>query len=915
MLPHKRPCMEKKRTPFKPFPSDKILFKCPGCDNDFDYEKSYTMHLARSPACCNIIFKLQIQAAIPSNFATARHMDIQLEAATDNTLPIIDQQNTQQKKNCQLTGDVVELNLLKLVNDFNCDHSIFEGIMNWAKESARINYPFQTSRTTRSAQINYLESWLGLSYLRPKQADIGLPGPLTQIIPVTYFEFTDMLESLLTTKDLFSDLDNLDVNRNDPYSRYSSPDGKLSCPNSSQWYKNAWKHCCKEPEDMLVPIIFACDETQLGNSGACPLLFTTTLLNQEQRNKATSWRPLGFIYDLHILQSKTEYKKQSPEFKSLRLHAIYKAVLKSFEDAQKTDILKNKIIQFGDFPPKEVNIKVPLHYIIGDMQGGDKMCGSSISYRDSLQRPCRKCNVLGKELGNPYTECQKIVQKKVVDLIINNENEKLKKINQMNVYIGFFDLDYGGCKFGIFSACCPVEPLHSVEIGIMKNLLATLFYDHLKDSGRLQLDILVEYISNLDRQHFTQFEESPTFPRSKWPAGCCSIKSLEAKYHVGLIFTIVLVYLTDSGKEFFDLKFKNSPELSSGMMETFQMVLCYWRWLKKVSYWKRGDKEKKNEAKTAIQAMLNRIKIVWPRETGQGWSLAKFHEQLHVPDDIERNGPPRGYHSGPIENNHIHLLKKNYNNTQKNKRKLDYQLGNRLAEKMIIDTAYNKTRVDEDDEDELIVGDADGIPSNSSKVIFRSKTSLTIPNKTELVKNVDWIFEEDVIEFLYDFYELSTDGKQARFIMYTEYKREHEIFRAHPNYRSEGTWYDWAIFKFEKNLVSDQDIKKAQSNNIGYGDDFVDYKKYYYLPGKIYGFIYMKEVLMAVVCVCSADCTRTSVFSTEWKVAMTNKGKRIFEMITVQAIVRPCMMIQKDELGFKFQEIWHPERWSDEFLP
>jgi hypothetical protein len=94
------------------------------------------------------------------------------------------------------------------------------------------------------------------------------------------------------------------------------------------------------------------------------------------------------------------------------------------------------------------------------------------------------------------------------------------------------------------------------------------------------------------------------------------------------------------------------------VIQCIEMVLCYWKWLKKDSYWKRGSVRGKRDAKNAIQIMLSNIKRLMNREKGQGWSVCKFHEQLHVPDDIDRNGPPAGTHSGPTEHNHIEKVKK-----------------------------------------------------------------------------------------------------------------------------------------------------------------------------------------------------------------------------------------------------------------
>ena len=57
-----------------------------------------------------------------------------------------------------------------------------------------------------------------------------------------------------------------------------------------------------------------------------------------------------------------------------------------------------------------------------------------------------------------------------------------------------------------------------------------------------------------------------------------------------------------------------------------------------------------SDALWAIRCMLSRITAFWPKEKGQGWNLPKFHEQLHIIDDIIWNGAPSGSYSGPLEN-------------------------------------------------------------------------------------------------------------------------------------------------------------------------------------------------------------------------------------------------------------------------
>jgi hypothetical protein len=90
------------------------------------------------------------------------------------------------------------------------------------------------------------------------------------------------------------------------------------------------------------------------------------------------------------------------------------------------------------------------------MQGGDKIAGTSASYSSTMRRMCRKCNVKGADAEDPFIECQRMSMVKIIDLVRRNQQDILKSINQYNVHSAWFDVDYGGCHFGIFSAATPV---------------------------------------------------------------------------------------------------------------------------------------------------------------------------------------------------------------------------------------------------------------------------------------------------------------------------------------------------------------------------------------------------------------------------------------------------------------------------
>ena len=188
----------------------------------------------------------------------------------------------------------------------------------------------------------------------------------------TTFDFANQLFTLVSDQALFGNLDNLDVNVDDPFGKYVSPNGLLSTVNSGQWYNSAYQHKVNDPtKDFVMPIIFACDKTHLGKGGKAaswPLLFTTSILNQKTRNLHIAWHTLGYINDLSLIQSSTEDKDLSKELKAERLHAIFKTILASIITAQEAGALDDIPITFRGIT-KRVNLKVPVIFIIGDMQG------------------------------------------------------------------------------------------------------------------------------------------------------------------------------------------------------------------------------------------------------------------------------------------------------------------------------------------------------------------------------------------------------------------------------------------------------------------------------------------------------------------------------------------------------------------
>jgi hypothetical protein len=388
----------------------------------------------------------------------------------------------------------------------------------------------------------------------------------------------------------------------------------------------------------------------------------------------------------------------------------------------------------------------------------------------------------------------------MMKLVKDNRQDILDDFNQYNVHNSWFDVSYGGCRFGIFSAACPIEPLHSLGNGIIPDCLTILFKDEIRPALKGELDSLVRHLTFFPSQRFATSGTEPCMPRLRWKDGVSSLTDLSAKRKVGIMFTIDVVSLREEGIQFFT-KVLGSPQRLNEMRQVFQMLLSYWVWLKRDSYWKRGDKNAREAARKAIRVMLRELIRLWPRVRGQGWEKAKIHEQLHVPDDIERNGAPQGSHTGPTEHNHIRLVKRPAKGRQQRAEVFDRQLGQRVSDGYIIDMAYQRmaTPYDQPSLTSSSLVQTTGLSPQASKgwlfiLNNPARPCFSIGAHWKCAKEEH--FSEEMVQFLVEHYaslpaiqyQPIVPGRQIydqRVYLSTEYARDGAIFRGHANYRSD----------------------------------------------------------------------------------------------------------------------------------
>ena len=176
---------------------------------------------------------------------------------------------------------------------------------------------------------------------------------------------------------------------------------------------------------------------------------------------------------------------------------------------------------------------------------------------------------------------------------------------------------------------------------------------------------------------------------------------------------------------------------------------------------------------------------------------------MHVPVDIYMFGSPQNYDNSPTEHGLIETAKRPADHAQKSNTNFVSQVTKRVLESTLIKKAkqaLSQSR-NESFQDKPDAGFSN-LPNSASFHVTFNGNGQCIPNwlgkkslKDAVILDsalVTWLHKsrKDKKSFFYDVDE---------FCIHFEYMRNGITFRCHPNYRSNGAWYDWVMVQFELN--------------------------------------------------------------------------------------------------------------------
>ena len=108
--------------------------------------------------------------------------------------------------------------------------------------------------------------------------------------------------------------------------------------------------------------------------------------------------------------------------------------------------------------------------------------------------------------------------------------------------------------------------------------------------------------------------------------GVSTITDISAQTKVGILFSIVIACVTKQGRATLLDDGKLTERQYLIMFSTFETLQCYWQWLKKDEFWDLNNLQAIVTAKMSIYKLVDGLKKLFPRSTGNQWRIPKIHE-------------------------------------------------------------------------------------------------------------------------------------------------------------------------------------------------------------------------------------------------------------------------------------------------
>ena len=199
----------------------------------------------------------------------------------------------------------------------------------------------------------------------------------------------------------------------------------------------------------------------------CPVVFTSSLFNEQARRNYTFWRQLGYMHDVTLRSSAenaTSVRGHATTNNHRQLAVLFDGIRK-LQTGADTRLHNLKVTIDG--VTKYVNVKVPFLYFMNDAKEGDTLCCRVASHHTSTRCHSRVCDIEYADMLNVHAMCNMKRPAPIEAFVDAEDHDGLKAISQYCIPSCFRAFEFCDPVHGIFGAQ-PGDMLHMFQLGVMK---------------------------------------------------------------------------------------------------------------------------------------------------------------------------------------------------------------------------------------------------------------------------------------------------------------------------------------------------------------------------------------------------------------------------------------------------------------
>jgi hypothetical protein len=520
--------------------------------------------------------------------------------------------------------------LLKVLDDMDAPDYAFGDILSWGRSANVGNYSYYpVGGLSRSKNIDMLfASVPNAGQLLPSEFPVVWPNGMTS--NVIAFDFVPQVLRLLQNPKIMLP-DNLVIDLDHPLLPFQSPGNVLGEALSGSVYCDAYARYITDPtKQLFVPIIQWIDRTSVtGNDrfSLKPYMFTPAIFTENFRRSIKAWGYHGYLPKPKNLSVQNQTLLRQGDNICI-YHAQRRVVfLSTFETANAQ--LRNITLPIGPNRSVCVDVVTCILFVIQDMQEGDTLCGRYGPHTPLIQRHCRACNVSYDNLDNQNVKCMYLDADMLNTISASDDPNERKRWSQhchdsVYQYVPMADPIRGIC------GSTPVETMHCFCKGMIE-IVTFLVLENVPASKKAALDGLAIHFHKT--HHISQSLSSYRLQQRDY--------QLDKDICIRTPWPCVLVCYP-VGWNIIDtaLQVRTNTTLAA-VLQLFEAMLCFDAWLNKPTYWHLADTADAAKAwlmVSSLRTMMRWCKTRIPTTKSARWNFPKFHELLHIIDDMIRFG-------------------------------------------------------------------------------------------------------------------------------------------------------------------------------------------------------------------------------------------------------------------------------------